>query len=141
MPTRSIQLGIRCTPEELKCIRAAATALAIETSVLVEIAMLDQCKDLRLVLGSPTVPRVSAGPAWDFVSARTGATGRITVYANPLVHPTFEAAAWALRVSVPVFAVGSSLQFIATLKSDNATRREEKTYNNALAKVDVPYGF
>lgn len=144
MAAESKQMGVRCTFEEETCIRSAATALDVETSVLVELSMIDQCNALGMLVGSPTPPRLKPGYSWDFEPARAdgdSAKTRLTVYASALLYPSFEAAAWTLRVSMPLFAIGSTLRYIAALKADNASRKTEKTYNAALAKVTVPYDF
>lgn len=144
MTAESKQLGIRCTFEEESCIREAAAALDVDVSTLLEVAMAQQCVDLGMALGDDTPPRLRPGFSWLFAPARgdgDSAKTRLTGYAGPLLYPTFESAAYALHVSVPLFAIGSTLRHIAILQAANAERRGEKTHNAALAKVGVPYGF
>jgi hypothetical protein len=143
---KAVQVNLRCTFEEERAIEAACVALRITQSHLVELSLIQASADLGLRLFDDLAPRLKPGYVWPWEPKRPdgeSAKARFVAYVHAPIFPTIESAAWAVRLSVPLFAIGSSLRQVALLKLMNERRQkaEPKKWNAALAKIEVPYGF
>jgi hypothetical protein len=139
------QVGVRCTLEEHDALCAAAEALNITLSSLLELGAVTAVTDLGVLLGTDTTPRIRPGFAWPFAPLRpegSSSARRITPYIPAPYFRSVEAVAWALRLSVPHFLIGATLRYIALRRLDNDRRRKaDPSYSAAIAALKVPYGF
>jgi hypothetical protein len=137
------QISIRCTYAEETAITAASQAIDLPLSQLVEFAIIQACVDMGMLLGDDTRPRLRPDYVWPFAPARPdgeSAQTRVAAYLSPHVKPTAEAAAWAVGQSLPNFAIGATLRYVALLRRLNHRRRRTPRYNEALASLELPYG-
>lgn len=143
---KAVQINLRCTFDEERALEAACAALRITQSQLVELALIQASTDLGLQLLDDTAPRLKPGYVWPWEPKRPdgeSAKARFVAYVPALIYPTIESAAWAVRLSVPLYAIGAALRLVARAKLINERRQktEPKKFNAALAKVDLPYDF
>lgn len=143
---RAEQVNLRCTYEEEAALQAGCDALGLSLSNLVEIGVLQSCIDLGMTLLDDAPPRLKPGYVWPFAPKRPegeSSKARITAYIIAPLYPTVAAAAWAVRLSAPLFGIGSALRQIALIKLTNERRQksEPAKFNAKLAKVVVPYDF
>lgn len=140
------QVNLRVTFEEEKAISDACEALGLNISNLVEIGVIQAVIDLGMTLLDDSAPRLKPGYLWPWEPKRPegeSAKARITAYLPAPIYPTVESAAWALRLSVPMFSIGSALRHVSLAKLINERRQksEPAKFNAKLAKVAVPYDF
>lgn len=143
---KAVQINLRCTFEEERAIDAACAALRVTQSQLVELGLIQATFDLGLRLFDDAAPRLKVGYVWPWEPKRPegeSAKARLVSYVPAPVYPTVETAAWAIRLSVPLFAIGAALRQVALAKLINERRQkaEPKKFNSQLAKVELPYGF
>lgn len=146
MPAAATQVNLRCTYEEEAALVAAAAALDLAVSYLVEAGGIQAALDLGGRLLDDAPPRLKPGFAWPWEPRRIegeSAKARITAYVGPTAAETVASAAWAVRLSTPLFLIGATLRLVAQLKLVNERRQklEPGKYNEALAAVRLPYGF
>lgn len=142
----AVQINLRPTFDEEGTIQQASAALLMTPSALIQLGLIQACTDLRMMLLDDEAPRLKPGFVWPFIPVRPeGASGklRLTAYLQAALHPTVETAAWALRISVPMFAIGAALRLIslAKLVNERRAKSEPGKFNAQLAAVHVPYGF
>jgi len=143
---KATQVNLRCTYEEETAIEAACEVLGLTLSSLVELGLIQAVTDLGMTLLDDAAPRLKPGYVWPFAPKRPegdSAKARITAYVPAAIYPTVESAAWALRLSLPMFAIGAALRQIALAKLINERRHksEPAKFNVKLAKLTVPYEF
>jgi uncharacterized protein (DUF1778 family) len=143
---KATQVNLRCTYEEETCLTSAAEALGVNQSQLVELGLIQAVVDIGMTLVDDAAPRLKPGYIWPWEPKRPegeSAKARVTAYVPAIVYPTIESAAWALRLSVPQFAIGATLRLVALAKLINERRHktEPQKHNPRLVKVVVPYGF
>lgn len=145
-PQRAIQINLRCTYAEEDAIQAGSEALGLTLSNLVEIGLVQAVIDLGMLLLDDAPPRLKPGYVWPFAPQRPegeSAKARITAYVPAPLHPTVESAAWAVRLSLPMFAIGAALRHLALARLMNERRKktEPAKYNEKLAALTLPYRF
>jgi hypothetical protein len=143
---KAAQVNLRCTYEEEEAIASACEALGMSLSTLIEISVHQAVIDLGMTLLDEAAPRLKTGYVWPFAPRRPegeSSKARVTAYITAAVFPTLESAAWAVRLSTPLFCIGSTLRQIALAKLANERRQKSSpnTFNAKLAKVKVPYDF
>jgi len=143
---KATQVNLRCTYEEEAAIEAACEVLGLTLSSLVELGLTQVVTDFGMMLMDDAAPRLKPGYVWPFAPKRPegdSAKARITAYVPAAIYPTVEAAAWAVRLSIPMFAIGAALREIALAKLLNERRQksEPAKFNSKLAKLTVPYAF
>lgn len=148
--SKAQQINLRCTYEEEACVEAAAVALGLTNSSVIELGLIQAVCDLGMTLLDDQAPRLRVGFVWPFEPKRPdgeSAKTRITAYVAPAIYPAISSAAWAVRLSLPLFAIGAGLRFVAIARLVNERRGEAKEasekakFNPKLAKVNVPYDF
>lgn len=143
---RAVQINLRCTPEEGRAIKDASAALRITQSQLVELALIEACAELGMQLLDDTPPRLKPEFVWPWKPKRAAgvtARARVVAYVPAVLYPAFENAAWAVRLSVPLYAIGAALRLVARGKLINEWRQKSapKKFSVELAKVLLPYEF
>ncbi len=145
-PMKAVQVNIRWTFEEEATIVAAAEALGLATSAFIELSLYQASVDLGMLLLDGAAPRLKPGYSWPYTPMRSegeSSRSRQTVYVPAAVYPTIVTAAWAVHLSVPLFAIGSTLRQVAFLKLANEKwqRVDAQRFNPKLASIRLPYDF
>jgi hypothetical protein len=126
---------LHVTPEEYAAIRAAADALGMELSRLVHEGVLEEAHRMGFFVG--VEPPIHRRPgAWpDLPERREQSTSlRFSVSYSLTTFDLLHRVAAYVEVSDSMFAVGSTLRYIANLKKNPPTDR-------ALRKLKLPQQY